>query len=97
MPGFLTLQRWIGAENPKQSVETYDLDNLAVLQSPGYRANGRPAAAADPANVAPKESGGTTMAKTRGTGLLMVRSDIDAEFEAKFNRWYDEEHVPRLL
>jgi len=37
------------------------------------------------------------MAKTRGTGLLMVWSDIDAEFEAEFNRWYDEEHVPRLL
>jgi len=27
----------------------------------------------------------------------MVWSDIDAEFEAEFNRWYDEEHVPRLL
>ena len=40
VPGFLTLQRWIGAENPKQSVATYDLDNLAVLQSPGYRAIG---------------------------------------------------------
>ena len=37
------------------------------------------------------------MAKTRGTGLLMVWTDIDAEFEAEFNRWYDEEHVARLL
>src|SRR6202163_114026 len=37
------------------------------------------------------------MAKTRGTGLLMVWTDIDAEFEAEFNRWYDEEHVPHLL
>jgi hypothetical protein len=35
VPGFLTLQRWIGAENPRQSVATYDLDNLAVLQGPG--------------------------------------------------------------
>src|SRR5271157_6193306 len=39
----------------------------------------------------------TTMSKTRGTGLLMVWSDIDAEFEAEFNRWYDEEHISRLL
>ena len=39
----------------------------------------------------------TTTSKTRGTGLLMVWTDIDAEFEAEFNRWYDEEHVPRLL
>ena len=37
------------------------------------------------------------MAKTRGTGLLMVWTDIDPEFEAEFNRWYDEEHIPRLL
>ena len=37
------------------------------------------------------------MAKTRGTGLLMVWTDIDAEFEAGFNRWYDEEHVTQLL
>src|SRR5437016_13042786 len=40
VPGFLSLQRWIGAENPRQSVATYDLDSLAVLQSPGYRAIG---------------------------------------------------------
>src|SRR5437764_581530 len=36
------------------------------------------------------------MAKTRGTGLLMVWTDIDTEFEAEFNRWYDEEHIGRL-
>src|SRR5258708_14771986 len=40
VPGFLTLQRWIGAENPRQSVATYDLDSLSVLQSPAYRAIG---------------------------------------------------------
>jgi hypothetical protein len=37
------------------------------------------------------------MAKTRGTGLLMLWTDVDAEHEAEFNRWYDEEHVKRLL
>ena len=37
------------------------------------------------------------MAKTRGTGLLMLWTDIDAEHEAAFNRWYDEEHLDRLL
>jgi hypothetical protein len=37
------------------------------------------------------------MTKTRGTGLLMVWIDIDSEFEAEFNRWYDEEHIPLLL
>ena len=37
------------------------------------------------------------MAKTRGTGLLMLWTDVDPEYEAEFNRWYDEEHVHRLL
>jgi antibiotic biosynthesis monooxygenase (ABM) superfamily enzyme len=37
------------------------------------------------------------MAKTRGTGLLMLWTDVDPEHEAEFNRWYDEEHVHRLL
>jgi hypothetical protein len=35
--------------------------------------------------------------KTRGTGLLMLWTDIDAENEAEFNRWYNEEHIQRLL
>ncbi len=37
------------------------------------------------------------MAKTRGTGMLMVWTDVDAAHEAEFNRWYDEEHMKRLL
>ena len=37
------------------------------------------------------------MAKTRGTGLLMLWTDVDPEYEAEFNRWYDEEHLDRLL
>jgi hypothetical protein len=37
------------------------------------------------------------MAKTRGTGLLMVWADIDPEYEADYHRWYDEEHIAALL
>ena len=40
VPGFLTLQRWIGAENPKRSVATYDLGSIGVLQAREYRAIG---------------------------------------------------------
>ena len=42
VPGFLTAQRWIGTENPRQSVATYDLDNVEVLRSPGYRGGDSP-------------------------------------------------------
>ena len=36
VPGFLNADRWIGADNPKISVATYDLDNVDVLKSPAY-------------------------------------------------------------
>src|SRR3954453_13531384 len=45
----------------------------------------------------PQKRGETGMAKTRGTGLLMVWADIDPEFEAEYHRWYDEEHIAHLL
>ena len=47
--------------------------------------------------LAPPNGGRNEMAKTRGTGLLMVWTDIAAEHEAAFNQWYDEEHIHRLL
>jgi hypothetical protein len=41
------------------------------------------AVADHPIRAAAKQSEGTTMAKTRGTGLLMVWTDIDAEFRGR--------------
>ncbi len=32
VPGFLVCQRWIGAQDRKVSVATYDLESLAVLR-----------------------------------------------------------------
>ena len=29
--------------------------------------------------------------------LLIVRTDVAPEMEGEFNRWYNEEHIPRLL
>jgi hypothetical protein len=107
VPGFLTLQRWIGAENPRLSVATYDLENLAVLQSPGYRAIGG-------ANLSPwskrvtakvervlryegeQTLPGDATAPTNAGGLLLVGMTPGAEVEAAFNTWYDKEHVPAL-
>ena len=40
VPGFLLCQRWIGTQDRKVSVATYDLDSAGVLQSPGYQAIG---------------------------------------------------------
>ncbi len=37
------------------------------------------------------------MAKKKGTGLLVVATDVPADREEEFNRWYDQEHVYELL
>jgi len=37
------------------------------------------------------------MVQKKGTGLMMVFVDIDPEYDADFNAWYNEEHVDDLL
>jgi hypothetical protein len=107
VPGFLTLQRWIGAENPKQSVATYDLDSLAVLQSPQYRAIGGENLSPWSKRVTGKLERllryegeqilpGDATAPSGAGGLLLVAMTPGAEVETAFNAWYDTEHLPAL-
>lgn len=37
------------------------------------------------------------MASKKGRGLLMVYSEVSAEHDEEYNRWYDEEHIPERL
>ena len=37
------------------------------------------------------------MAKKKGMGLLVVSTDMPADKEEEFNRWYNEEHISELL
>lgn len=37
------------------------------------------------------------MAAKKGDGLLMVYSEVPAELEDEYNRWYNEEHIPERL
>ena len=37
------------------------------------------------------------MAAKKGDGLLMVYSDVPAELDDEYNRWYNEEHIDQLL
>ena len=37
------------------------------------------------------------MAAKKGNGLLMIYSDVPAEHNEEFNRWYNEEHIPVRL
>jgi hypothetical protein len=105
--GFLTLQRWIGAQNPRQSVATYDLDSLAVLRSPGYRAIGGENLSPWSKRVTAKVERllryegeqilpGEATAPANAGGLLLVGMTPAPDVEAAFNAWYDAEHVPAL-
>ncbi|MDP7588694.1 MAG: hypothetical protein QGI76_12180 [Dehalococcoidia bacterium] len=37
------------------------------------------------------------MVKKKGSGLLMVFADVDVEYDADYNAWYREEHLPERL
>jgi hypothetical protein len=107
VPGFLVCQRWIGAENPKQSVATYDLDSVSVLQSLGYRAIGGENLSPWSKRVTSRIQRlvrfegdqilpGDTVAPDNGGGLLLVGMTPALGVETAFNAWYDNEHVPAL-
>ena len=107
VPGFINAERWIGDENPKIAVATYDLDSLAVLDSAPYRAVGY-----DNASVWTKRvtaiahrilrfTGdqlvpGDAAAPTGAGALLVATMDVDPAAEHEFNEWYNTEHLPQL-
>jgi hypothetical protein len=107
VPGFLVCERWLGVDDPRVSVATYDLEDVAVMQSVGYRAIGG-------ANLSPWSKrvtarvqrlmrfegeqilpGDELPPKSAG-GLLVNAMNIPPEVETDFNAWYDKEHIPAL-
>ena len=107
VPGFLVCQRWIGADDPKQSVALYDLENVAVLQSPAYRAIGGENLSPWSKRVTAKVERlmrceaeqilpGDRVAPEGAGGLLLVAMTPAAGDETEFNAWYETEHIPAL-
>jgi hypothetical protein len=105
--GFLRCERWVGAQDRKVSVATYDLDTVGVLKSPPYLAiSGQ--------NLSPwskRVTGrvervmrfegdqilpGDLLPPDTAGGLLLNAMNIAPELEAEFNEWYDKEHIPAL-
>ncbi len=107
VPGFLLCRRWIGADDRKISVATYDLDSVAVLRGQAYLAIGGE-------NLSPWSKRVTSqvdrLMRFEGDqilpgdqlppgdagGLLVNAMNIAPELEAEFNEWYDKEHIPAL-
>ncbi|HYC45043.1 MAG TPA: DUF4286 family protein [Burkholderiales bacterium] len=105
--GFGRCERWIGAENRKIAIATYDLHSLAVLQSEAYRKVGGENLSPWSRRVLGKAKRicrfeaeqlppGNAKAPEGAGGLLLYAMNVAPEAEQEFNAWYDEEHIPRL-
>ena len=107
VPGFLVCERWIGDEDGKVSVATYDLEDLAVLKGPAYRAiageNLSPWSKRITSRVerlmrfeGDQILPGDRLSPREASGLLLNAMNVVPEAEAEFNEWYDKEHIPAL-
>src|SRR5215470_4246520 len=107
VPGFLLCERWLGADDPRVSVATYDLEGVAVLQGAAYRAIGGENLSPWSKRVTAKVDRlmrfegdqilpGDELPPPDAGGLLLNAMNIAPEFEAEFNEWYDKEHIPAL-
>jgi hypothetical protein len=107
VPGFLNADRWIGSDNPKISVATYDLDHVGILHSPPYLAVGGDNASpwtkrtAEFRKLILRYEGeqlipGERTAPRDAAALLLIGLNVAAEHEHEFNEWYNSEHLPAL-
>lgn len=107
VPGFLVCQRWIGVDDRKVSVATYDLETVSVLKTPAYLAIGGENLSPWSKRVTARVQRlmrfegdqivpGDQIAPDGAGGLLLNAMNIAPEREAEFNEWYDKEHIPAL-
>jgi hypothetical protein len=107
VPGFPVCERWIGADDPKLSVATYDLEHVGILKSPAYLAIGGENLSPWSKRVTSRVdrvmrfegdqiNPGDRLPPAKADGLLLIAMNIARELEADFNAWYDEEHIPAL-
>jgi hypothetical protein len=103
----LNADRWIGVDNPKISVATYDLDNVGILHSPAYLAVGGDNGSPWTKRTAKFRKGilryegeqlfpGDRTAPPQAAALMMIGMNVAPEHEHEFNEWYNSEHVPAL-
>jgi hypothetical protein len=107
IPGFLNAERWIGIDNPKTSLATYDLAEVGVLHSPPYEAVGGDNASPWTKRTAKFRKGlmryegeqlfpGNRIAPAGAASVLLVGMNVAPEAEHEFNEWYNSEHIPQL-
>ncbi len=109
VPGFINALRWVGVEDRRIAVCTYDLKSISVLESPPYLALKGPDGKGHPwsRRVIAKckhvcsfrgdqlKPGQLALPSSTG-GLLIHAMNIAPEAENEFNDWYDTEQLPAL-
>src|SRR5258707_8959746 len=107
VPGFLLCQGWMGAQDGRVSVATYDLQALSVMTSPAYRAIGGENLSPWSKRVTARVERlmrfegeqilpGEQLPPANAGGLLLNAMNIPPEVEAEFNAGYHNEHIPAL-
>jgi len=107
VPGFLTMRRWVGADDPKLALAIYDLQSVDVLESPQYLAIGYLNPSPWTRRLMPKCSRilrfvgeqiepGNVLAPPEAGGLLFMGFNLEPGAEADYAAWMDEEHLPNL-
>lgn len=106
LDGFLSLQRWVSAEDPSIAIATYDLRTPEVLESSAYKAISGENLSPWSKRVTAKcrrilrfqgeQIGSDAVAPLDAAALLLVGMNVEPESEDEFNRWYSDEHLPAL-
>ncbi len=105
--GFSACERWIGADNPKLSVGSYDLDSAEVLNSPAYKAISGDNASPWSKRITGKCKRmmrvsadqifpGGAAAPANAGGFLINAYNVAPEHEAEIREWSIKEHLPAL-
>ena len=107
VPGFLTLERWVAADNPDVVLAIYDLQSIDVLQSEPYVEIGylrpspwtrrlMPMTKRVLRFVGEQVAPGNVIAPRNAGGLLFMGFNVEPGAEGDYARWMDEEHLPNL-
>lgn len=107
LPGFVGAERWQTTDDTRTSVVLYELESLAVLTSEPYKgvtgANLSPWSRRILGRCRRRRfEADLTMHLSkpgvqRAEGLLLVAMNVEPAAEDEFDRWYSQEHLPRLF
>jgi len=108
VPGFINCVRWVGADDPKVAIATYDLESHDVLHSAPYQAIARENLSPWSKRVIGKVQRlcriegeqlipGDQVSRGTTGSLMIFACNVKPAIEAEVKSWYGDEHIPRLL